>query len=902
MSFIKIKNILAHVLHVVILAYALVLLYHTHFGGFDFSLLGVRIYVGDALRPYQILASAILLRAILYLAPNAGFVQVPWPLRRLYEVVDARRSAALLAFIVALSLSLRFWWMAQGAQDEIFYDDAIAFIWTVMHFLDGNYLYDTGYPNFFGHMTEFMARLILGLVDFLGFHPLEKSRTFINLCAIILNITYTLLIFMILYGIGSIIGRRDAAILAIFLMGMNITHLQASHYFIVDSHMSLWALLGVYVATLNLREEKTSYYVWAGVLLGLAFATKFNGLLSFIYCGVIYWRLHPTFKDFTANLEKPFKTLVAFAVIYFLANPLLFFDPWLKLENTVIKMWQLSTPRWIGHHGESHNTLMHHLKLLLTAYDYHLWAIGGLFYPVPLWLGAAAVAYTGYRHRASLAFLWFSPILFILVGRFVKTNAAPFHFMNLIPLLMLPVAIGILDALKLIPSRLARGGLLTILGLWCFYVAVEDTSIWSLPPSYKIQHDWLVENVEEQALPKVHAFKEMVDVERTSSQIREVYTGPEKWSYVLHRDARYYVFIKDSVPVLFPMAQFPSQRRVATIFPASQELATTERVFATGPEARLRQATRYVMAAETDGRIMVWVRNAALEDNVINLWLGKGCFQKKLKAGEAALFDAPVEGNRTFLLQGRYVKITATSEGDAAWVVAANHDQVGDLLQQTEDMKGALAEYSASGTAYGLLKVMALAPDEASRTAAAKTLQDKFPRLSQTMATIAPDEWTFESLAGYDDEIFKSKMTRVYRYNEFNIRNVARSGLTLKDPEAGIWGPYTPVMKGDYILGLKWMIHEKAPDSFLVDVATRRQPNNEIVKIFQAAEAQKGETTIAIGEEMAANFPFELMIGQAQGGPLGVMEVALTIDYFGGLKKLVLAAMDGAGMRAPQAN
>ncbi|MDH4184524.1 MAG: glycosyltransferase family 39 protein, partial [Nitrospinota bacterium] len=790
---------------------------------------------------------------------------------------------------------LRMWSLLNGAQDGVFYDDAWHFMPAIKAFFFGNYLYDNGYPHFSSHITEFVLRFIFWLYGFMKIKPVELEFSFMYFVALWLNLIYAAVTLFLTYKIGMLIKRRDAAILATFLVGVSLTETGSAHYYVTDVPMAFLALIGVYFAALNLREEKTHYYILSGLFIGLSFSAKFNGLLSFIHMGLIYLLLHPTRRDFMENLEKPLKAVAAFMLIYLLVNPLFIADPWAKFDHTMVQTYSITFPQWMGHHNPTENTLKKHIELMASGYDYHIWATGGLFAPIPLLLGIAAIGFVGYTYRWRLAFLWFSPIPFIIIGRFAKPNAAPFHFLNLIPLLMLPVAIGILDALKLLPSRLARGVVMSVLVVWCSYASLQDASFWSLPPSFKIQHDWLEENLDASDLVK--NWKDMVVLgQGDPKKIRDIYTGPERWCYVLHRDARYYVFIRNGAPALFPLAHFPSQRQEASIFPASQELATTERVFATGPETKLYDVVRYIMAAETGGRIMAWARNASLEPSEVRLRIGGASFKRTLKPGEAALFEAPVEGNRTFLLEGRYVKVIATSEGDTAWALAANHDQVADLLLEMGEKSRALAEYSASGSAYSLLRIMALAPEQARRLQAALTLKGKFPDLHKTLATLDPQEWTFQSLAGYDDRIFQGKMTRFYGYNDFHRRNIPPSGLTLVDSEAGIWGPYTPVMKGDYIVDFKWLTYDKAPESFLVDIATRRFPNNEIVKKLSIEDARKGMTTISISEENAASFPFEIMVAEANGGMLGVMEVGVTIDYLTPLQKLALAARDGVGL------
>ncbi|MDH5677568.1 MAG: glycosyltransferase family 39 protein [Nitrospinota bacterium] len=894
MNFSKVKSIFNHLLTATLVLYLLVLTYYFAVGPFDFSLLGARIYLDDWVKPYQILLVTALLKAFIYLLSDSSFTSAMGaPFVRVRRLVEDYQRASLIVLIVTYAMGLRVWSLAQGSQDRVFYEDAIHFIGVTWHYLGWNYLYETGYPDLSSHFTEWMVRFITWLAPFMGFHKLEIDWSLINTSAMLLNLVYSAITFWLIYQIGVLIGRRDAAILTLFLVGVSLTELQSNHYYINDIPMSVLALCGVYAAALNLKEEKASYYIISGVFIALATASKYNGVLSFIYVGFIYLRLHPTWSDFKRNLDKPVKMLVAFGAFLLMAHPTLFVDPAARFDHVMKRLYFMTRPRGLGDFSPESNTLWNHFKVLFTHLDYHFWAIRGLLDPIPLWLGAAALGFVAWKHRWSLVFLWASPVLFILIGRLTKPNSAPFHYLNLIPLLLLAVSIGLLDGLKHVPSRMARGGLLAALGFWGAYQGLQDTSYWSLPPTFKVAHDWMGENLDYHA--DVLGPKDLIKMyEGDRRKIREVYTGPDRWAYVLHRDARHYIIIHKGNPMLFPTAHFPSQRPVATIFPASQEVVVTERVFATGPEAEIFDIRRLIMAKEATENIAVWVRNSSLKDNVISLCIGGATFGKKLKPGESAMFVAPTQENRTFLMEGNYVQVDAHSEEDAVWILAAKHDDLGDLMMDAGDRTAALEEYKKSGSAYALLRIMALGATKEQRLEAARKLKEEYPPLFATMTRRPREEWTFQNLAGWNDQYFRSLMTRNYEYSQFHLDHVPEAGLVL-GPRSNIWGPYTPIMKGNYKLDIQWLPHGAGPESILLDVATRREPNNEIVQTITRAQARAGNTSLDIKVEDPANFPFEVMIGNVQGGTVGLGYVSLSIDYLGDLKSLVGAALEAAG-------
>ena len=891
----KAYSITANILNTVIAVYALTMAYYSVFGPFDYSIMGVRIYLRDTSKPYQILMFAAMLRAALYVFYGSGIIAgAKLRLLDALTLLAGRPHAVAIGLILSYAMGLRLWSLAQGSQDEVFYDDALDFIRMTWIYLNGDYLRDTGYPDFSSHMTEFGVRFMRASTAFLGFLPFELSRTVINLCAVTLNLVYTLGTMAAVYGIAGIIGRRDAGILALFLMGVSITELQTAHYYINDVPMSFLAMLGVYCFSLNLKEEKPLFYILSGVFMALAFASKFNAALSFIYIGFIYLRLHPSPGDFVRHLGGPLKLSLIFVIVYILVNPLFLIDPAAKIDYTIEQIYYMTRPRGQGGFTPEENTLLNHIKVLFSHRDYHLWAIRGLLDPVPLSLGLAAIGYVAYRHGWTMAFLWLSPFIFVLAGRLTKPNSAPLHYLNLIPLLLLAVSVGMMDFLYTLRSATVRVALLGSLVLWGGYQALQDTSYWSLTPSFKVQHDWLKENVNYYA--NVSGPKDLMPLAvGDPRKIREVYTGPEKWCYALHRDERHYIILNAGLPTLLPKTHFPSQRKETTIFPASVDLAVTDRLFATGPEPRLYEVTRRIMAGEAGRNIAVTVKNAALKENLVTLKIGSAKFKKKLGPGETAFFEAPVEGNRTFLMEGRYVELFVNSEEDAVWLVAATDESAGDLRLEHGDKAGALADYSRSGTAYSLLRVMALADEKTKKLAAASELKRKYPELYRTMTTVDPAQWTFLNLAGWDENIFMALMTRIYGYDEFHKQEIPPLGFTLS-PGANMWGPYLPIMKGNYRLDVKWLVNGAGPESFNMNYSTRRIPGNSIGRVIPGSEAAAGRTSASFTQENVVDFPFEVWIGGVRGGDLGVAEVALTIDYFTPMKKTVMDAVDAVGL------
>ncbi|MDH4184991.1 MAG: hypothetical protein OEV92_12260, partial [Nitrospinota bacterium] len=147
MSFHKVKPIIAHILHAVMFIYAAVLLAYAIHGPFDYTILGIHVYLTNGLKPYQFFMFALILRAILFLLPDEGYSTVYAAAGRWYSYLAGEgRALPALILIFVFSMALRMWSLLNGAQDGVFYDDAWHFMPAIKAFFFGNYLYDNGYP------------------------------------------------------------------------------------------------------------------------------------------------------------------------------------------------------------------------------------------------------------------------------------------------------------------------------------------------------------------------------------------------------------------------------------------------------------------------------------------------------------------------------------------------------------------------------------------------------------------------------------------------------------------------------------------------------------------------------------------------------------------------------------
>ena len=93
-----------------------------------------------------------------------------------------------------------------------------------------------------------------------------------NLAAIADTIT-VLFVFLLA---TRLVGDRRAGLIAALLAAMAAIHIQNAHYTAVDAPMTMFIIATIYFSTRLVQERRQKYALLAGVMLGLAIATKFS--------------------------------------------------------------------------------------------------------------------------------------------------------------------------------------------------------------------------------------------------------------------------------------------------------------------------------------------------------------------------------------------------------------------------------------------------------------------------------------------------------------------------------------------------------------------------------------------------------------------------------------------------
>ena len=216
---------------------------------------------------------------------------------------------------------------------------------------------------------------------------------------------------MVLFGVGCIlltflIGRAlfgsRTGLVAAFLLAVNPLHIVWSQVIRTDVMASFFTLVSLLFAIRVAKAGRLRGYVWAGLFIGIAMATKWPSATGFIAIAggtLAYLRSEP--NDLRRQLCFLAAALAAIIVGLFISSPFIFIDWQTVLSN-------LGGEVKTGHLG--HTSLGH-----LANLDYYVvQQIGGSMGLVGLGLAAFGMGLSSARHRVAAWIL--IPVTFVTLA------------------------------------------------------------------------------------------------------------------------------------------------------------------------------------------------------------------------------------------------------------------------------------------------------------------------------------------------------------------------------------------------------------------------------------------------------------------------------------------------------
>jgi hypothetical protein len=366
-------------------------------------------------------------------------------------------------------------------------------------------------------------------------------------------------------GAVYLTGRRlfdgpTGAVAALALAVMPL-HVQTSHFVTTDVPAGFFSALALLAAARVTDEGSRRHYVWAGLLVGLAAAAKYNAALVALNIPLAHFANPRRERFFDANLARA----LAFVPVGFLiACPHALLDLPRFLDGVAEEMAHYRRAH-VGHEGE-HNLLF-----------YFLFLAGRGFGPVLCGLGLfGLVELVRKLERRHLLLLVFPALYLIFLGsfkvRFVR------NLMPVLPYLALLIGHGAVSAFHLARAGWAalgraRAGPLAAVGLaaavaWPLAISIDETVAFTRPDTRLLAKVWLEQHVP----PRAAVYLQTWSVDALPPRI-VISRDRWAWDYYVATDrlSRKYFAMETVVPEKYLEVLEAFQHRPVAVFEGREE-------------------------------------------------------------------------------------------------------------------------------------------------------------------------------------------------------------------------------------------------------------------------------------------------------------------------------------------
>ncbi len=184
------------------------------------------------------------------------------------------------------------------------------------------------YPIFFNYIVAIFLRGLSALMRLVGIHKAAGVFPFsfdqILFTARFFSALMGSLTILVIYAIGKKLYSAREGLLAAFLFSVSFIHILYSHQIVLDVPMTLFYALALFFCARILIERRWPYYVLAGLLGGLAVATKYNGVFVLLAVFLAHWLSSPAAKRKFVSSFLDFKIYLgalAALVGFFIGHP-----------------------------------------------------------------------------------------------------------------------------------------------------------------------------------------------------------------------------------------------------------------------------------------------------------------------------------------------------------------------------------------------------------------------------------------------------------------------------------------------------------------------------------------------------------------------------------------------------
>jgi 4-amino-4-deoxy-L-arabinose transferase-like glycosyltransferase len=278
----------------------------------------------------------------------------------------------------------------------------------------------------------------------------------------------------VLFGVGvvgltylggkKLTRRASIGALASLMVALSPTNVLHSRFMTPDTFVTFFALASFLASVLIYQQGKTWQYMFAGVCVGLAASSKYNGSLTIVILIASHF-----LRNGKSGLKRPvlYLTLALCGFVFFVTTPFAILDFPEFIGDLRYEAQHYAT----GHAGAEGNTL--------AWYMHYLWRQAGGLYG----LAALSIIYGSLMHLKKTILLSVFPIVYFgFINRFIVRNDRT--LLPMLPFLLLLSAWFIVDVFNRV--RLWQPKLLRTLSTYGFLGIVATAIVF--PTSKTVAH------------------------------------------------------------------------------------------------------------------------------------------------------------------------------------------------------------------------------------------------------------------------------------------------------------------------------------------------------------------------------------------------------------------------------
>ena len=348
---------------------------------------------------------------------------------KLRRYLAGRDPVLLVALAIALSFSL---YGVGWGRVESWNPDEMA-----LRPLKG--LRPSGYykPPFHTYLNHLLVIEPIGAVDRIGqifgaaHHEFAEAKMIgSHLVVIALGLGTICLAYAITLGPFGLFAARVTALIFASSAGF----IEFNHFLTVETPLLFWMLLALYLCLRVLSDQRMSTYVWAGLMTGVAAATKYNGLAVGLGLVVAHLLVNRSFGLKVLLFDrKLWRGLIMMPLGFLAASPFLIFDLRRFISHFMFNYYV--TPRYEGQQGHGYGQFVAEIPQIVGWPGAFVIGVAILF---------SSVIALRRRHSSSLTLkmllvMGSVPILYFLeMGSFPRTPTR--NVLPLVPFLILMAA------------------------------------------------------------------------------------------------------------------------------------------------------------------------------------------------------------------------------------------------------------------------------------------------------------------------------------------------------------------------------------------------------------------------------------------------------------------------------